>query len=216
MTRIKFCGVTRGSDAAQAAALGASHIGVILTESPRRMTPLQARAVFAAAPGPRRVGVFRHLPLSDLLNDASAADLEVLQLHGRFTPDEMALLREGFDGELWSVIPMDGRHPGIPENWLDLADITDALVLDTSVRGMTGGTGATFDWKAAEPFVREAATRTTIVLAGGLTPSNVADAIRTLAPGVVDVSSGVETAPGVKDPALMRAFADAVRAASIV
>ena len=216
MTRIKFCGLTRASDAAHAAGLGASYGGVILAASPRQVEPARAREIFAGAAELRRVGVFRHAPVAEILRDAQDAEVDVLQLHGRFGADEIAQLREGFDGELWSVIPLDAETPAIPADALELVDLVDAVVLDTSVRGSAGGTGTTFDWSFAQPQIHELSQRTTVVLAGGLKAGNVADAIRLLAPSVVDVSSGVEEAPGIKSRDAMRAFADAVRSASIV
>lgn len=215
MTRIKFCGLTRAADAAHAESLGASYAGVILAESPRQVSPDEARAVLAAAPGLRGVGVFRHSPAVEILETAAAAGVDILQLHGRFSIDDMTLLREGFDGEIWRVVPVDSANARMPEGWADLVDFPDAIVLDTSVAGASGGTGTPFDWQAVSDAVRDVALRTTLVLAGGLTAQNVALAIRILSPAVVDVSSGVESSPGIKDHARMRSFADAVRSASL-
>jgi phosphoribosylanthranilate isomerase len=216
MTRIKFCGLTRPADAVYAADLGATYGGVILAASARQVDPARAREIFAGAEGLRRVGVFRQAPPAEILRDARDAEIDVLQLHGRFGAEEIVYLREGFDGELWSVIPMDADAPVISDEAQALIDGVDAVVLDTSVRGTSGGTGVSFDWNLAQPQVHELSQRTTVVLAGGLGAGNVGDAIRILAPAVVDVSSGVEEAPGIKSRAAMRAFADAVRSASIV
>lgn len=215
MTRIKFCGLTRAADAAHAELLGASYVGAILAESPRQVSPEEARAIFAAAPGLRAAGVFRHSPAAEILETAAAAGAEILQLHGRFSGDDMAQLREGFDGEIWRVVPVDSANARMPDGWTELVDIPDAIVLDTSVAGVSGGTGTPFDWQAVSQAVAEVASRATLILAGGLTAQNVARAIRVLGPAVVDVSSGVESAPGIKDHALMRSFADAVRSASL-
>lgn len=215
MTRIKFCGLTRTADAAYAETLGASYAGVILAESPRQVSPDEARSVLAAAPRLRGVGVFRHSPAVEILEAAAVAGVEILQLHGRFSIDDMTLLREGFDGEIWTVVPVDSANPRMPDGWTDLADFPDAIVLDTSVAGASGGTGTPFDWQAVSDSVREVASRTTLILAGGLNAQNVALAIRILGPAVVDVSSGVESSAGIKDHALMRSFADAVRSASL-
>jgi phosphoribosylanthranilate isomerase len=216
MTRLKFCGLTRPEDASHAASVGATYAGVILTESVRQVSPGRALEILAAAPNLKRVGVFRHDQPASILADATAIGLDVLQLHGRFTAETVDQLREGFDGEMWAVIPFDASEPRLPDSWSELADRVDAILVDTSVGGRSGGTGATFDWIRAEPLVRKLAERTEVVLAGGLTPMNVGEAIRTLGPGVVDVSSGVESVPGVKDHHLMKAFAEAVRSASIV
>lgn len=218
MTKIKFCGMTRARDAALAAELGASHVGVIFAESSRRVTAEQARDVFAASGDLRRVGVFGHAGIAaeEVLGHARDLRLDVLQLHGGFLPDDVMRLRDGFDGELWTVIPVDQHAAGLPDGWDRLADVSDALLIDTSVRGASGGTGTPFDWNASAPSIRRAAAQIPIVLAGGLNPENVVEAIEILRPGMVDVSSGIESAPGMKDPARMRAFADAVLSASIV
>ncbi len=216
MTRIKFCGLTRPEDAALAAALGATYGGVILTESVRQVTPAHAIEVFAASEGLRRVGVFRRKRTAELLDEANLIGLDVIQLHGRFRPDEVDQIREGFDGALWAVIPFDESHPELPEWWSDVTDNVDAALIDTSVAGRSGGTGRVFDWEKAKPLVETVRAHAEIVLAGGLNHRNVADGIRALAPAVVDVSSGVEKSRGEKDPFLMKAFAEAVRSASIV
>lgn len=216
MTRIKFCGLTRPQDAELASALGASYGGVILSESARRVSPAAASELFMAAPALRRVGVFRHRPVAEVISEAIQIGLDAVQLHGRSRIEEIDQLRESFDGEIWAVFPFDAVSPGLPELWSETADRVDAVLVDTSAGGRTGGTGVTFDWELALPLVRNIAARTELIVAGGLTPLNVAQAIRTLSPGVVDVSSGVESAPGVKDPSSMKAFAEAVRSASIV
>ncbi|MDQ3082014.1 MAG: phosphoribosylanthranilate isomerase [Gemmatimonadota bacterium] len=216
MTRIKFCGITRREDAVVACELGATHLGVIFAESPRKVSPLQASEVFSAAPGMRRVGVFRHSPIGEILDAAQGASLDVIQMHGRFSLDDVARLREGFDGELWSVLPVEAGDAAISEDVGDMSDLADAILLDTMAHGQSGGTGTVFNWEAARSLVRELAGRTTVVLAGGLNPGNVADAIRILRPAIVDVSSGVESSPGIKDHSRMKAFAEAVASASIV
>ncbi len=216
MTRIKFCGMTRRADAVVASELGATHLGVILAESPRQVTPAQANDVFSGAPGMRRVGVFRHSPVGDVLDAARATYLDVIQMHGRFSPDDVMRLREGFDGQLWSVLPIEAGDIAISEELDAFSDLVDAILLDTVAGGMSGGTGIAFNWEAAQPLARKLAERTTVVLAGGLNPENVAEAIRILAPAIVDVSSGVESSPGIKDHSRMKAFAEAVASASIV
>lgn len=218
VVKMKFCGLTRPADAAYAAELGASYVGVVFAESPRRVAVAQAREIFTASAGVKRVGVFGHATASspEIASAARELRLDVIQLHGSFGNDEVARLRDCFDGEMWAVLPVEATRVAFPDGWETIADAADALVFDTSVRGASGGTGTVFDWDAARPAIRIAASLTAIVLAGGLTPSNVAAGIRLLGPSVVDVSSGVEFSPGVKDHELMRAFADAVASASIV
>ena len=147
---------------------------------------------------------------------AAEAGLDILQLHGNYSVDEHAELRQEFDGQIWAVIGMD-RITGAPVRpWKEVTDVADALLLDTSDGGSSGGTGKTFNWQASAPIVREMSREIPVILAGGLSPQNVAQAIAELRPSVVDVSSGVESSPGRKSPELMSAFAKAVLSASIV
>jgi phosphoribosylanthranilate isomerase len=218
MTKIKFCGMTRSSDVAVARRLGASHVGVIFADSKRRVTADKAREILDAADGMQRVGVFGHAAesLGQILRIARNADLDVLQLHGNFTHDEIGHLREDFEGHLWAVLPVDTKATILPPEWDLVADLVDALVLDSAVAGRSGGTGKAFDWEAMASSTRHLSSMLPVVVAGGLKPGNVALAIRTLQPAIVDVSSGVESAPGLKDPRMMEAFAEAVASASIV
>lgn len=217
MTKIKFCGMTRPEDAELAEQLRANFVGVILTTSPRKVTAEQALRVFDAAPSLRHVGVVGASgKASTIGRTARTLELDVIQLHGTFTPDEMSRLRDEFDGEIWAVAPVEDASGVIGEDWHSLTDAADGLLLDTSVKGRTGGTGVPFNWSSAKDQVHKISREIPVILAGGLDPQNVAEAIKTLKPAVVDVSSGVEASAGVKDPDLMLAFANAVRSASIV
>lgn len=213
---MKFCGITRPEDAVIAGEVGATHIGVVLTESPRRVSIDRASEIFAASPALGRVGVFRHCPAGELLRDAREAGVQILQLHGIFSEGELAEFRDAFDGELWGVLPVDVAMPRSGSGWESLADAVDAILLDTSIGGASGGKGVPFDWPAAQSMAESIAARCQLIVAGGLDPGNVAEAVRILAPTMVDVSSGIESAPGIKDPGLMMAFAKAVGSASIV
>ena len=216
MTKVKFCGLRRPEDAAHALLLGAAYGGVIFAKSKRQVTPRQAQEVFDAAQSLTRVGVFTRETIPAILKIAVEARLDVLQLHAQFTPDEHAQLRQEFDGEIWSVIGIDPETGSCSASWKDVADFADALLLDTSRGGRSGGTGEMFDWKKAAPLIHAISTEIPVVLAGGLKPDNVAAAIEILQTAVVDVSSGVEVSPGVKSPELMTAFARSVASASIV
>lgn len=216
MTRIKFCGLREASDASHAAAIGATYGGVILTRSVRQVSTARAREIFAGAPSLKRVGVLGRETVPRILKMASEASLDILQLHSSFSLDEHAELRQEFDGQIWAVVGMD-RVTGIPvQPWKEVMDVADALVIDTSDAGSSGGTGKPFNWAAAAGIVREMTREVPVVLAGGLTPRNVAAAIEQVRPMVVDVSSGVESSPGLKAADLMSAFALAVLSASIV
>ena len=208
--------MTRREDIELARALGASYVGVILTRSPRQITPERAADILSFSQGMQTVGVYRRRAVGGILDEARHIGLDVIQLHGHFSGDEITRVRESFDGAVWSVIPVDVSNPEPDEEVMDAALLADAVVMDTGVRGKSGGTGMTFDWERAKPIVAAFAGRADLILAGGLTPANVGEAIRTLCPAIVDVSSGVELSPGIKDPDLMKAFAEQVRSASIV
>lgn len=215
-TEIKFCGLTRPEDAAFAASLGARYVGVIFAESPRRVTGTQALEIFASLatvdPAPRRVGVLGRGTQADITAFAGDAELDVVQLHADPTPVDVRALRDAFDGEIWAVRRIAADR--LPDDMAVLAGLADRIVLDARAQngGPLGGTGQRFDWeRVADQLAQMAVPR--LVLAGGLTPENVGLAIELFAPSVVDVSSGVESSPGVKDHSRMRDFAKAVEAA---
>lgn len=200
MTRIKICGVTTEEDAALCVALGVDAIGVnFVPSSPRCVSAARGRAIARAAAGLLVVGVVADLAVDEAKALAQDAGLGCLQLHGRETPVALSALlphaykavRIGADEDVRAARAYPGEY----------------LLVDAKVEGMLGGSGATFDWS----LVRELATERKLVLAGGLVPENVAAAIDAVAPWCVDVASGVESAPGVKDHARVRAFVDAVR-----
>jgi phosphoribosylanthranilate isomerase len=189
---------------------------VILTTSPRQVSLGEAIRVFEAAPSPKRVGVAGVGSVSEFAKMARALELDVLQLHRGFSIEEAARLRDEFDGEIWAVLPVDEHSGAITSAWQNVADSADALLLDTSSGGRSGGTGKSFNWQTAQSQIKKIEHEIPVVLAGGLSAENVGEAIKILHPTTVDVSSGVESAPGVKDHGLMQAFANAVRSASIV
>ena len=215
-TEIKFCGLTRADDAREAVALGARYVGVIFASGPRRLTAERAAEVLEAVPANvRRVGVFADTSADAILAVAESARLGAVQLHGEGDARLMDALRARFDGEIWSVLRVrDGR---LPESAAELFAATDAVLLDAHVPGKLGGTGVALPWEALVDdlvAIRNGGSGARLVLAGGLKAENVGEAIRLLRPDVVDVSSGVETAPGIKDHARMRAFRDAVHAST--
>jgi phosphoribosylanthranilate isomerase len=206
-TEVKFCGLTRPEDAGCAVSLGASYLGVIFAGGPRNIAPEAAADVLARATSQvRRVGVFGAADASAIARAARIAGLHIAQLHG--DPDAAAIdaVRRHFGGAVWAVLRVVGD---LPKQAAALFEAADGVVLDARVEGRLGGTGTALDWASlAGPVVRARGSRPArLVLAGGLTPENVGTAIGHLAPDVVDVSSGVESAPGIKDFARMRAFA---------
>jgi phosphoribosylanthranilate isomerase len=215
VAEVKFCGITRAEDALRAASLGAGYVGVIFAESPRRIDLERARTILAPlkSTSVRKVGVFGPMPVEEVARIGREASLDVLQLAGDGAQSACAVLREMFDGALWPVVhgPMVGRS--LISTVLDYyRDGADAVVLDAKVEGQLGGTGVTLDWLALVSDVRALRSHGRIVLAGGLRPENVRQAVAVVGPDVVDVSSGVESAVGIKDPERMRAFVAAARA----
>ncbi len=208
MAEVKFCGLTRPEDARHAVELGAAYVGVVFAGGPRRLTTDEARRVLEGIAGAKRVGVFGTHGLAEVIETARAVALDVVQLHGDPTPEMVRQAREAVGLEVWAVCRVAGS--ALPSRFGELADTADAVLLEARVNGQLGGTGVRLPWERLE--IPRAASR--LVLAGGLTPDNVARAIRSVRPAVVDVSSGVERAPGVKDHAAMGEFVAAVRSAA--
>jgi len=213
-TEVKFCGLTRVDDAAAAVELAAAYVGVIFAGGPRLVTAAAARELLSPAGGhARRVGVFGPGGADEIVTAAAQVPVDVIQLHGDPDPAFVEQVRAASGKPVWAVLRIEGGR--IPRWAGALFRTADAVVLDTKVAGRLGGTGVPLDWAALrEPLSRLRGTAA-LVLAGGLTPENVGEAVDVLAPHVVDVSSGVERAPGVKDHARMRAFAAAVRTCGV-
>ena len=205
LAKVKFCGMKRPQDAAIAGEIGASYVGVIFAESPRKVTHEEARSIFEAA-GDRvkRVGVFGTNAAGDIARTSDSVRLDVVQLHADPSSREVAEIRKRFHGDVWAAIRIVGSH--IPTEAESLFEVADAVVLDARSEKALGGTGQALPWNELAVDLARDRGSSAVVLAGGLKPANVASAIRTLAPDVVDVSSGVELSPGVKDPWLMREF----------
>lgn len=211
--RVKFCGLTRAEDAAHAVRLGAGYVGVVFAGGPRHLSAERAADVLAPVPpGVRRVGVMADQPLAELRRLVRGAGLDVVQLHAARPAAELRRLREALAGdgavELWAVVRVAGA--ALPLDFAAVRDAADAVLVDAAVPGVLGGSGVTVDWPALARALAAGERPRRLVLAGGLRPENVRRAIAELAPDVVDVSSGVERAPGQKDHARMTAFASAV------
>jgi len=207
---IKFCGMTRPEDASYAAMLGARYVGVIFAEGPRTLTRERAQVIVDGLPRRvNRVGVFgRHSP-NEIADSAERLELDVVQLHGDPDAGAIADVRARWSGKIWAVQRVSGSE--LPSSTRDMFDVADAVVLDARVPGQLGGTGVALPWRElAQQLVPMRSRRARLVLAGGLKPDNVAEAIAALSPDVVDVSSGVEGEVGIKDHDRMRAFRDAV------
>jgi len=199
MTKVKICGITRAEDAALAIELGADYLGFIFVkESPRFIHPDAARAIVAscgaaAAPaagrvqGPQFVGVFRNAPIDEVRQTVDRAQLDLVQLHGD----------EKYVSDVPTIKAFNVRD-ALP----DTATDAQFVLFDTG-----GGTGRTFDWSLLASYPRTKP----FFLAGGIHPGNVAAAIAETSPFAVDVASGVESAPGVKDPVKLRTLFERIR-----
>jgi phosphoribosylanthranilate isomerase len=201
VTRIKICGVTSVSQARACVDAGVDAIGVnFISSSARCIDEAAARSIVAAVgKATLVVGVVADRTPSAMRALRDATGVGCLQLHGAESPEDVA-----------SVLPHAYKAVRIAFSddvaWAE-AMPGDYVMVDAKTEGALGGTGHVFDWK----LVVELAKRRKLVLAGGLTPQNVAEAIRWVRPWCVDVASGVETAPGVKDMAKVRAFLNAVK-----
>lgn len=206
---VKVCGLMRPEDAVTAGEAGASYGGVILAPGYRRsVTPGAARVIFGGFQG-RRVGVFVDAEEAGLLAAAAEAGIHVVQLHGDEAPEMAARVRaHGY--EVWKAVRVRGADE-VRAAFRRYAGAVDALLLDGYDPAAAGGTGTRFDWMQIAALRGELPDGMRLVAAGGLRPENVGEAARVLRPHAVDVSSGVESAPGVKDPEAVRAFVRAVR-----
>lgn len=202
MTAVKICGITREEDAEAAAAGGASFVGFVLWPGSPRHVPLErVRTIVEALPAyVRPVGVFVN-PTSDEINAAADAGVRTAQIHGESLAWQRGIAR-GVE-VIRAVHLADGRAGAIEPDIPDRRILLDA---DDPVRH--GGTGRTIEWSRA----RLVAQTREVILAGGLTPANVRQAIAAVRPFAVDVSSGVEMRPGIKDAELIRRFIAAARA----
>ncbi|HKQ26137.1 MAG TPA: phosphoribosylanthranilate isomerase [Burkholderiales bacterium] len=205
-TAVKICGITRVEDALAAAHAGAHAIGLIFAaESPRRVSTAAARAIVEALPAfVTPVALFVDPQPAEVERVLDEVGPQLLQFHGDETPDFCA----GFSVPYIKVVRVG---PGV--DLLQYAGrhrAAKGLLLDAFVEGSRGGTGATFDWSLIP-----AKLPLPLILAGGLDPDNVGDAVRRVRPWAVDVSSGVETAKGIKSAAKIAAFIRGVRDADV-
>ena len=201
MIRVKICGICDLEGAHIAAEAGADMLGFHFCNSPRRVTPEEARAILDdLSVRPKIVGVFIDQSPDEVRQVADFVDLDMLQLHGSELP--------GFEAgrPVIKVLKVrDGEVPGA-DAW------PDPIMLDSWSADQRGGTGRTWDWELARPLL----ARRRVFIAGGLEPGNVGKVVSAFKPYGVDVSSGVESAVRVKDPDKVRAFVHAVRFAEVM
>lgn len=210
--KIKFCGMMRPEDAAAAATAGAAYLGVVFAGGPRVVTPDRAKSVVGAAAGVPVLGVFGRQSSEEILRIAELTGLSGAQLHGTYSGTDAARIRAA-GLEVWRVVRI-----AVPSD-LDLlgeaSTDSDAVLVEPLVAHAEGGAGVPLDLAVA----REARGRLAghpMALAGGLTAATVTQALNLVRPDIVDVSSGVERVPGVKDNEKIASFVEAVFAHSPV
>jgi phosphoribosylanthranilate isomerase len=208
-TRVKICGMTNLDDARHAARCGADLLGFVFAESPRRVEPEQVSKIIAAlrAEGLTHtiaVGVFVNSPTGDVIGICTDCGLAAAQLHGDESPDQCRLISRAGISVIKSFRIRDRASCDAMVHY----DAADFFLCDTYDPNRAGGTARAFD----HSLVADASRLYRLILAGGLTPENVADAVSVVCPWGVDVSSGVEASPGRKDPAKIAAFIRNARA----
>jgi len=198
MVKVKICGITNLADAKAAIKAGADLLGFVFADSPRRITPDAASKIINQLSGSvLRVGLFVNEKPEKIDEVLNICNLDFLQFHGHENPD----FCEGFRQKAEIIKAFKIKNKKSIDELKNFK--VDAYLLDAYVKGKSGGTGKSFDWKLA---IEAKAIANPIILSGGLNPDNVADAVKKVAPYAVDVSSGVESAPGKKDLDLMRRF----------
>ncbi len=218
MTWIKICGTTSLADANLALAAGADAVGFVLAPSPRQIQQETAAEIIAALPARiEKIGVLVNESPESVARLAQNVGLTGIQLQGDEPADQLRAYRSALASRkiiktLQAQQLLAGGSDYL-DRYLRASEFFDAVLLDSGVPGRRGGTGVTFDWNAVLPLVARIKQQMPVIIAGGLTPENIADAVRLFAPWGVDVVSGVESAPGKKDAARLRNFVDAVRRA---
>jgi phosphoribosylanthranilate isomerase len=216
MTWVKICANTNLEDARVAVEAGADAVGfVFAAESPRRVDAQQVRDIVSQLPPEvEKVGVFVNAPAAEIRSTVKLAGLTAVQLHGEesnafaehlFPEGERPRIYRGLSLKtVFSAASGAGFLRG-------KSPVFDAVLVDSGSATQHGGTGLTFDWSRAQPFIRGLRKKYKVIVAGGLTPQNVAQAIDLFRPWGVDVATGVESAPGRKDHDKVRAFIAAVK-----
>lgn len=210
VAKIKICGIMRPDEAAFAGAAGASYLGVVFAEGPRTVTQDIAREIAAAAGSVAVMGVFADQPVDEILQICDRAGLSGAQLHGSYSPASAARLRAA-GLEVWRVVRI--AAPSDLDLLGEAANESDAVLVEPKVEHVRGGAGLPLDLAVA----REARSRLAghpMALAGGLTAETVSEALALVRPEIVDVSSGVERLPGIKDLDKIARFVEAVFAHS--
>jgi len=204
---VKVCGITNEEDARMALMAGADVIGTIIdvpVETPRKVSLERAVAIKASVADINHALVAVLMPKSvdEVLAVHEALHPAGIQLHGNESPAFISEVAEAVDSYIIKAVHIGEGF--VMEHAMALAEVSDMLLLDTISGGKTGGTGLTHDWEMDRKI--KDATERRVILAGGLTPDNVVEAVKAVKPYAVDVSSGVESSPGRKDPDLVKRF----------
>lgn len=219
-TWIKFCGTTSLADATASIVAGANALGFIFAPSKRHVTPTQVKEITRKLPLEiEKIGVFMDEPVGNILSIVEEAGLTGVQLHGKESAEDLARLVENLSKDhrnkeqhfrvIRTVLVKDSFRDEL-ELAVNAVRPPDCILVDAGA-----GSGRTFAWDAAKDVIRELVhdSATQVIVAGGLTPENAGEAVRTFSPWGVDVVSGVELQAGKKDPQKLKAFVDAVRKA---
>lgn len=211
---IKICANTSLADALLASEAGADAVGFVFAPSPRRVTAEQVAQIVPALPAAlEKIGVFVDTSLDEIIKTVLSSGLTGVQLHAGYPADVPGSLRQQFGPSLRILrVVHFGSSAAQQAHALAADPNIDAILVDSRTAEAVGGTGVAFDWEEARSTLFGQSDRIKLIAAGGLNPSNVAEAMATLRPWGVDVASGVEAAPGRKDPDKIRAFIAGARA----
>jgi phosphoribosylanthranilate isomerase len=224
---IKICGITSLEDAKAAVEAGADAVGFVFAASPRRVTPEIVREITRALPSAiEKIGVFVDASADEIVTTFETAGLTGVQLHGEYSPTHLSQVRMRMKDPLHSVrvvqvVHYDGDATSFAQRVQSLTGESNVgaaesvVLVDTRIAGKLGGTGIPFDWVSAQDVFLRHPGPVRLVAAGGLHPENVRQAIQTMRPWGVDVSSGVESVPGRKDHQRVKQFIRVSRAAAV-
>jgi phosphoribosylanthranilate isomerase len=206
---IKICGNTNLDDAQMASALGADAVGFVFAPSGRQVSAAQVARIAPHLSRVEKVGVFPALDAAEIVAIVEEAGLDAVQLHGGVSLALLGQLQDSLNGRVKLIQTVHWQMGASGENAEVVAQqlrgisqdgVAERVLVDSKVGASIGGTGVTFDWEASRGVLAEAGAGLKLIVAGGLRPENVGEAIRRLEPWGVDVASGVELSPGHKDP----------------
>lgn len=204
--KVKICGITNLADARYASGAMVDYLGFIFYDnSPRFIAPAEAGAIINWIEGPEKIGVFVNQPLDDVNRIAKESGLDLVQLHGNETLEYCQLIEKPIIKVIH--IPPDYEIEELKAKVLLYSEVSQFLLFDSKIDGQWGGTGKTFNWN----ILKEITGDTSFFLSGGLNPENLEEAIEMVQPYAVDISSGVEEEPGIKDFEKIEAVMEIVR-----